>query len=72
MKIYRVSKYCGQEGHQGYEYHSNKKDAEKSQKEFNSWYPNDVLEGVEEFNYPITKKGMLEALNFFGSHANNG
>lgn len=71
MKIYRVKtfKISVQDGEAAaYHYFSSKREARRLVSE----YGEQAEEGVEEFDFPISKQGMLDALNELGGHADNG
>ena len=74
MKIYRISSVGGDASavtgeHQGYQYVSNKRDLRKSLREATSF---DHDAEFEVINVEISKRGILEALNKYGEHPNNG
>lgn len=70
MKIYRVS-YRRQEDHEhlGYEFYSNKRVAEKKQRQSNGKI---LDEEVEEFDFELSKAGVLSILNQLAGHPDNG
>lgn len=69
MKIYLNSYWTEEDGHRGYSYFSTKRDALKSAQGC-------IKEGYEvetsEIEIRVTKKGVLAALNKYGSHPDNG
>lgn len=70
MKIYRVSIESHAEGHQGYNYHPSRKEAQKDlRKSEAAGHDNS---GIEEITLTPTKAGIIAALNRFGGHADNG
>jgi hypothetical protein len=73
MRIYRNS-YRIKDGHQCYEYFGNGREAAKAWHTAAKGNIDDESFEVEldTFNYPITKKGMLAALNCLGKHPDNG
>jgi len=75
MKVYRVAYYSNQHSSMGFSYHTNKLQAQKSLNAFKKVWKDDYDEdrsGIQVENFPITAKGMIEALEQFGSHNDNG
>lgn len=76
MKIYRVSlfdEHGEHDEHSGYQYFSNKKDATTLAKA-NCQDPMDFYSGkiMTEFEVKLNKKSVIDALNKYGSHPDNG
>lgn len=70
MKVYRVSSRNFLAEHVGYEFHANKKEAVKKHKESNN--NNNIDPEIREIEIKISKKGIIEALNQWASHPDNG
>lgn len=77
MKIYQVS-YRGRGilngEHLGFEYVSSRRKAERLLREntSDSKGPDDYCSPITEFNVTLDKAGILQALNRYGSHPDNG
>ena len=71
--IYRVS-FRNFEGHQGYEYCMNRKDADQAVKDFEADNENDSDKStdIQELETPKTKEEIVNFLNRWGSHNDNG
>ena len=85
MKVYRVTRRRSGNEHDGYSYFSNKAKAEIEQKKENKILYIDELEAEQEFEQPqpnndsveeidfdLSKKGILELLNIHCSYPDNG
>ena len=70
MKIYRVSSHNSFAEHTGYDYFSSKLAAEREQKKINE--ENNRDDEVSEYEFPLTKKGVLGLLIEVASHPDNG
>jgi len=69
MKIYRVSYRDGYDEHIRYEYFTTKAAAEKADKANKG---NQTRDDIEEAEIPLTKKGVMQLLRQWASHADNG
>lgn len=70
MKIYRVSYWTIDEEdyeNNGFTFHSNKADAQRALSQ-----AEERGNCIEEFDFPITKQGMLDALEKLAKHPDNG
>lgn len=59
----------------GFSYHTNKGKAQQSLNEFKKQYGSDfdsVRSGIDEAEFPISAKGMIDALGRWGEHNDNG
>ena len=79
MKIYRVSHRDQWSEHSGYEYFSNKSIAESIQNKENKERGKggkdsaaQTFDEVEEIEFMLSKKGILDLLNQYAAHPNNG
>lgn len=85
MKVYRVTKRRTGNEHDGYSYYSNKAIAEREQKKGNKTLYTDALDAelgesqpqrnrdeVEEIEFELSKKGILDLLNWHANHPDNG
>lgn len=70
MKIYKVTRRRSFNEHAGYSYYSNKRKAEQEQRKENDG-GNDNDE-VQEYDFTLTKKGILELLEQVATHPDNG
>lgn len=70
MKVYKASYRLADTEHQGYQYFSNRKDAEREQRKNN--LESGINGQVEEVEFELTKKGIIDLLNSEASHADNG
>lgn len=68
--IYRVSVYCHVSGHRGYTYFGSQKEAAKFEAEMRKAYDCDVK--VTSAPTPVSKRSMLQLLQDWGSHNDNG
>lgn len=66
MKIYRVSYKDDFDEHTGYSYHSLRRDAKAAMTD------TERKTDVEIIEVKATKSGIVQALNEFGGHPNNG
>lgn len=69
MRIYQLSFSTQRDGHHSYSYVSNIHEAGKETADAKK---NGYRVERHTINLPITKCGLLKALNRYGSHANNG
>jgi len=72
MTIYQVG-VLTPDGQQGYKYFSNQAEAKRQAAEWIKEHdvePGDIT--VRTYQYPLTKTGMLDALNHLASHPDNG
>lgn len=75
MIIYRVAFYTQQDSSQGFEFHSSKVEAQKALNKFRKEQGDDYDEErscVDPIITKITKGEMLDLLNQFASHPDNG
>lgn len=70
MKIYRTHIRRDGNESEGFKYFSNKLKATKAQNKSN--IDNEMDDEVEEIEFKLTKKGVIELLMRCGSHADNG
>jgi hypothetical protein len=73
MKIYIVSERANDEQpnnaeHTGYSFFSSRKAAEQHVQDYRETHDMEILTA----NFPISKRGMLAALNKLGGHPDNG
>ncbi len=71
MKIYVLSTQTNQDGHQGYDYFTNKKKAVAQRKEIEGLNA-DATCTIVEGEVEISKDGIIRALNHWGDHPDNG
>jgi hypothetical protein len=71
MRFYRVHRYSSSDGSFGYEFFVSKTDAEKAAREWNADSEGDPAE-VDLIEIEPTKAGILDALNRYADHPNNG
>ena len=70
MKVYRIGFMDDMQEHKGYAYATSKADAGKLRHELRrNGY---TIRGTESRDVPLTKAGVLAALEAFGSHPDNG
>lgn len=75
MKFYRVTFYSAQDGYAGYEWSTSKRSAQRAAAkwiEAKGENDEDARSDIEEINIVPTRVGILEALRFHASHADNG
>jgi hypothetical protein len=70
MNIYRVSHTDKHAGHQGYEYFGNRAAAHRKAAELRTGGRSVEVDGPHSI--PLTKAGVVAALNRFGCHPDNG
>lgn len=74
MTFYRVQFYTEKDGSQGYEFFTTKFAAQKYQRE--SWDGEgkltDIHRRIEQIEVKATKAGILQLLQRYASHADNG
>lgn len=71
MKFYKLHRTTDAGSSAGYEFYTNKREAEKAAQEWRTEYP-DERATVEEITIQPTRAGILGALNRFASHPDNG
>jgi hypothetical protein len=72
MRFYRVHRYNGSDGSFGYEFYTNRREADEAARK---WQANDGdghLSTPEEIEIAPTKAAILAALRDLASHPNNG
>jgi hypothetical protein len=72
MKVYRVGLRDVWSEHKGYLFYSSKSEAEAEQKKDNKDRGNSMQDEVTEIEFDLTKKGVIEMLNQWASHPDNG
>jgi len=81
MKFYRVRLHCHNEGSAGYAWTTNRAEADVQAREFRQAHTiksqdddfhNASMTEVEVIEIKPTKAGILEALNLYASHNDNG
>lgn len=74
MKIYQVSYLSHSEGSHGFSFHSSMKEAKKRLSEFKQKTKSDFNDQSEVrcLRFPATKRGVLQVLNIYASHNDNG
>jgi hypothetical protein len=73
VRVYRVRLYSHAEGSQGYEWFASKEAATKAAGAFRrTWKEHDPETEVEPVEIQPTKAGILDALNRYASHNDNG
>lgn len=70
MKVYQLSYRDQKEGHQGYTYFGSKAAAQKETKRVQANGSLVLTQTV--LTVEISKRGILQALNAYGGHADNG
>jgi hypothetical protein len=70
MKVYRVTRRRSGHEHDGYSYFTVKAIADRSQKEENKLSKLD--DEVELCQFPLTTRGVLDLLERFATHPDNG
>lgn len=71
MRFYRVHLYDGADGSAGYKFFTVQADAKREARQWDRDRDNDATE-VEALEIEPTKAGILDALNFYAGHPNNG
>lgn len=71
MKLYRVDLRQSDGESHGFQYFSNKVDAQRAVRTWADNEPPGKAE-IEEINVEPTRAGILTALSLYGSHADNG
>jgi hypothetical protein len=75
MKFYRV-RYSSEGGNSGgYSWHTSRRDAEKAARDAAANDPAEYIDGPpqwDEIEIVPTKKSLLDALNTYAGHPNNG
>ena len=74
MKLYRVTHYTVADGHQGYTWHTSKAEADREAK---AWHKaQDPMDGPRVSVAPVdietNKAGLVDALNKYAAHPDNG
>jgi hypothetical protein len=69
MKVYRVAYRDESDEHQGYEFFTVKTDAVKADKTNDG---NQTRDDIGEFEFPLTKKGVMDLLAWVACHPDNG
>ena len=77
MRFYRLARVNGQDGCTGYEFFTNKRDAETAAREWmasreEEEYGEMIEAKITEVKVTPTRAGILNALNSLASHADNG
>lgn len=73
MKIYRVSFRRAGDEHTNYEYLTNKAQAKRMQNKENKERGSaNVTDEVEEIEFTLSKKGIIDLLNSYASYPDNG
>ena len=74
MKIFRVHKHDLSHESEGYEYFSNRRDAEKCLRDHNKSYDSTKIDkdDIQEKEITIGKYEFLKLLNEWASHPDNG
>lgn len=67
MRVYKVSYWDYNHEHLNYEFYSSYKEAKKAG--LNNNY---MKSKISKYDFPLTRKGFLEALNVLACHADNG
>jgi hypothetical protein len=70
-QVYRNHYRDGHGESQGYEYFSARRDAERAERKFLRDDPGGAVER-EELVFPLTKGGVIDMMNQYASHADNG
>jgi hypothetical protein len=68
MKIYRLELHDAIEGHQGYEFYGEKKEAEERATEYQETYGEEAETDIRVIEMKETKKDILRILNLYASH----
>jgi hypothetical protein len=76
MKFYRVDLYTDEEGSEGYAWFTSKREATAKKAEYSrdarQQERNPSKTTIEEINVTPTRTGILEILNSYASHPDNG
>jgi hypothetical protein len=78
MKVYRLSKWEAADGHRGFQYFSNRRDAVRALRDWVDQHEGkeraEIRAGsdIDKLDVKLTKQGIVQALNYYASHPDNG
>lgn len=70
MKIYRISFRLSDQEHTGFEYYASRVSAERAQRRNN--HASNSRDEVEEIEFILSKRGILDLMNAYAAYPDNG